>query len=90
MADDAFSPPFLRNATAYGPSPRMRFDLVLNNLAGLAWATWEIRMTSDGTPCGPLVHVRDICEANACCPEALRDIVHTKFSTSVTITKTIK
>jgi nucleoside-diphosphate-sugar epimerase len=79
MADDSFSPTFLRNATAYGPSPRMRFDLVLNNLAGLAWTRREIRMTSDGTPWRPLVHVLDICEAIACCLEAPRDIVHNQI-----------
>ena len=61
MADDDFSPTFLRNATAYGASPRMRFDIVLNNLCGLAWTTSEIRMESDGTPWRPLVHVLDIC-----------------------------
>lgn len=70
LADDTFAPTFLRNATAYGPSPRMRFDVVLNNLAGLAWTTNEIRMTSDGTPWRPLVHVLDICEAMACTIEA--------------------
>jgi nucleoside-diphosphate-sugar epimerase len=79
MADNDFSPTFLRNATAYGPSPRMRFDLVLNNLAGLAWTTQEIRMTSDGTPWRPLVHVLDICEAIACCLEAPRDLVHNQI-----------
>jgi nucleoside-diphosphate-sugar epimerase len=76
LADDDFSPTFLRNATAYGPSPRMRFDLVLNNLAGLAWTTQEIRMTSDGTPWRPLVHVQDICNAIACALEAPRELVH--------------
>lgn len=76
LADDDFSPTFLRNATAYGPSPRMRFDLVLNNLSGLAWTTREIRMTSDGTPWRPLVHVLDICEAIANVLEAPREIVH--------------
>jgi nucleoside-diphosphate-sugar epimerase len=76
LADDDFSPTFLRNATAYGPSPRMRFDLVLNNLAGLAWTSKEIRLTSDGTPWRPLVHVRDICEAIACALEAPREAVH--------------
>jgi nucleoside-diphosphate-sugar epimerase len=76
MADNAFSPTFLRNATAYGPSPRMRFDLVLNNLAGLAWTTREIRMTSDGTPWRPLVHLEDIGMAIACCLEAPRQVVH--------------
>ena len=63
LADDDFSPTFLRNATAYGASPRMRFDLVLNNLSGFAWTTGEIKMTSDGSPWRPLVHVADICEA---------------------------
>lgn len=76
LADDDFSPTFLRNATAYGPSPRMRFDLVLNNLAGLAWTTGEIRMTSDGTPWRPMVHVLDIAEAIACVLEAPREAVH--------------
>jgi nucleoside-diphosphate-sugar epimerase len=76
LADDDFSPTFLRNATAYGPSPRMRFDLVVNNLAGLAWTTKEIRLTSDGTPWRPLVHVLDICEAIACALEAPREVVH--------------
>jgi nucleoside-diphosphate-sugar epimerase len=63
LADDGFSPTFLRNATAFGASPRIRFDIVLNNLAGLAWTTGRISMTSDGTPWRPLVHVRDICAA---------------------------
>jgi nucleoside-diphosphate-sugar epimerase len=76
MADATFSPTFLRNATAYGPSPRMRFDLVLNNLAGLAWTTHKIHMTSDGTPWRPLVHVLDIREAIACTLEASREVVH--------------
>ncbi|MFO1056670.1 MAG: SDR family oxidoreductase [Dongiaceae bacterium] len=65
LADDRFAPVFLRNATAFGASPRMRFDIVLNNLAGLAWTRRTIAMTSDGTPWRPLVHVRDICEAIA-------------------------
>lgn len=76
MADDGFSPTFLRNATAYGPSPKMRFDLVLNNLAGLAWTIGEIRMVSDGTPWRPLVHVLDLCEAITCVLEAPRDAIH--------------
>ncbi|HEV8724161.1 MAG TPA: SDR family oxidoreductase [Candidatus Binatia bacterium] len=76
MADERFSPTFLRNATAYGPSPRIRFDIVLNNLAGLAWTTNEIKMTSDGTPYRPLVHIEDICRAIACSLEADRQIVH--------------
>jgi nucleoside-diphosphate-sugar epimerase len=76
MADDGFSPSFMRNSTAYGASPRMRFDIVLNNLSGLAWTTKEIRMTSDGTPWRPLVHALDICKAIACVLEAPRDIIH--------------
>jgi len=76
MAADDFSPTILRNATAFGASPRMRFDIVLNNLAGLAWTRREIRMTSDGTPWRPLVHVLDICEAMACVLEAPREAMH--------------
>ncbi len=76
MADDDFSPTFLRNATAYGASPRMRFDIVLNNLAGFAHTTGEIRMLSDGTPWRPLVHGRDIAKAIACALEAPREVVH--------------
>ncbi|MET0547033.1 MAG: SDR family oxidoreductase, partial [Caulobacterales bacterium] len=63
MASDAFSPCFLRNATAFGASPRQRFDIVLNDLSGLAWTTKEIKLQSDGTPWRPLVHVLDICQA---------------------------
>ena len=76
LADHRFSPTFLRNATAFGASPRMRFDIVLNNLAGLAWTTKEIKMISDGTPWRPLVHVLDICDAVACALDAPREIVH--------------
>jgi nucleoside-diphosphate-sugar epimerase len=79
MASDDFSPTFLRNATAYGASPHMRFDLVLNNLAGLAWTTKEIKMTSDGTPWRPLVHVQDIAHAIACTLEAPRHLVHNEI-----------
>jgi nucleoside-diphosphate-sugar epimerase len=76
MADDTFSPTFMRNATAYGASPRMRFDIVLNNLAGLAWTTKKIAMTSDGTPWRPLVHGLDIAKALVCTVEAPREAVH--------------
>jgi nucleoside-diphosphate-sugar epimerase len=79
LADAHFSPVFLRNATAFGASPRMRFDIVLNNLAALAWTTKEIRMTSDGTPWRPLVHVEDICQAVALALEAPREAVHNEI-----------
>lgn len=76
LADDGFSPTFLRNATAFGASPRMRFDIVLNNLAGLAWTTGAIAMTSDGTPWRPLVHGRDIAAAIVAVLGAERSTVH--------------
>lgn len=76
MASPGFSPTFLRNATAYGASPRMRFDIVLNNLCGIAATAGQIVMTSDGTPWRPLVHVLDICEAIACVLDAPQDAVH--------------
>ncbi len=76
MADDDFSPVFLRNATAFGASPRMRFDIVLNNLAGLAWTEHRIAMTSDGTPWRPLVHALDIAQAIRCALRADRQTVH--------------
>jgi len=76
LANDSFSPVFLRNATAFGLSPRMRFDLVLNNLSGLAWTTREIKMTSDGMPWRPLVHIKDISLAMASAIEAPRKAIH--------------
>jgi nucleoside-diphosphate-sugar epimerase len=79
LADDKFSPVFLRNATAYGPSPRMRFDIVLNNLSGFAKTTGVIAMTSDGTPWRPLVHVLDICKAIVCSVESPREPVHNQI-----------
>jgi nucleoside-diphosphate-sugar epimerase len=76
LAQQGFSPTFMRNATAYGASPRMRFDIVLNNLAGLAWTTKEIKMTSDGTPWRPLVHGLDIAGAIIAVLQAPREAIH--------------
>lgn len=61
LADERFCPVFLRNATAYGVSPRHRFDLVLNNLAAWAYTTGKVLLKSDGSPWRPLIHVSDIC-----------------------------
>ncbi len=63
LADGSFSPTFLRNATAFGVSPRLRFDLVLNNLVAWAYATGKIFIKSDGTPWRPIVHIADISRA---------------------------
>ena len=79
LADDSFSPVFPRNSTAYGASPRMRFDIVLNNLSGLAWTSKKIAMTSDGTPWRPLVHVMDICTAIRCSLEAPSNSIHNQI-----------
>ena len=79
IASADFSPTFMRNATAYGASPRQRFDVVLNNLCGIAATTGRIAMTSDGTPWRPLVHILDICEALACVLDAPRDAIHNEI-----------
>jgi len=76
MADDKFSPVFLRNATVYGVSPRLRADLVVNNLVGYAYTTGEILVMSDGTPWRPLVHVEDVSRAFLAVLEAPREAVH--------------
>jgi nucleoside-diphosphate-sugar epimerase len=76
MARRDFSVVFLRNATAYGPSPRMRFDIVLNDLCALAWTKKKIAMTSDGSPWRPIVHVEDICEAICCALDAPAEAVN--------------
>jgi nucleoside-diphosphate-sugar epimerase len=76
LADDGFSPTFLRNATVYGASPRQRFDLVVNDLAATAYLYHEIRMTSDGSPWRPFVHLLDVARAVDCVLEAPRDVVH--------------
>jgi nucleoside-diphosphate-sugar epimerase len=76
LAGDGFSPTSMRNATAYGASPRMRFDIVLNQFAGFARTTGKIVMNSDGSPWRPLVHALDIAEAFACVLDAPREAVH--------------
>jgi len=76
LADVTFSPTFLRNATAYGVSPRLRCDLVVNNLAGVAVTTGEVLVASDGTPWRPLIHVEDIARAIAAVLEVPRERVH--------------
>lgn len=76
LADDRFSPVFLRNATAYGLSPRHRFDLVVNNLTAWATTTGKVMLKSDGTPWRPLVHIADIVRAFIAVGEADRDRVH--------------
>ena len=76
LADDSFSPTYLRNATAYGVSPRMRFDLVLNNLVAWACATGRVLIKSDGTPWRPLAHVTDISRAFLAVLNAPRELVH--------------
>jgi nucleoside-diphosphate-sugar epimerase len=76
LADDSFSPTFLRNATAYGVSPRLRADVVVNNLVGLAYTTGHVLMQSDGTPWRPLVHVEDIARAFLAVLDAPREAIH--------------
>jgi nucleoside-diphosphate-sugar epimerase len=76
IADDSFSPVFLRNATAFGFSPRLRADIVLNNLVGHAVLTGDVRVLSDGTPWRPLVHARDIANAFLLALEAPTNKVH--------------
>jgi nucleoside-diphosphate-sugar epimerase len=76
LADDSFSPVFLRNATAYGASPRLRADIVVNNLVGVAYTTGKVLIQSDGTPWRPLVHVQDISRAFLAVLEAPREAIH--------------
>ena len=76
LADAAFSPTFLRNATAYGVSPRLRFDIVLNNLVAWAYTTGRVYIKSDGTPWRPIVHIEDIAHAFIVILEAPRETIH--------------
>jgi nucleoside-diphosphate-sugar epimerase len=76
LADKNFSPTFLRNATAYGVSPRLRADVVVNNLVGVAFTTREVLIQSDGTPWRPLVHIEDISRAFLAVLNAPRELVH--------------
>jgi nucleoside-diphosphate-sugar epimerase len=76
LADDSFSPTYLRNATAYGFSPRLRLDIVVNNLTGVAMTTGEVCLESDGSPWRPLVHVEDISRSFLAMLEAPRALVH--------------
>jgi nucleoside-diphosphate-sugar epimerase len=76
LADDNFSPTFMRNATVYGYSPRLRADIVVNNLAGHAHLTGEVLIMSDGSPWRPLVHVEDVTRAFIAALEAPRELVH--------------
>lgn len=78
LAGDTFSPTFLRNATAFGVSPRLRGDLVVNNLTGYATTTGQVLIKSDGRPWRPLVHIEDIARAFLAVVEAPRDLVHLK------------
>jgi nucleoside-diphosphate-sugar epimerase len=76
LADDDFSPTYLRNATAYGLSARLRGDLVVNNLAAYAFTTGQVLIKSDGSPWRPLVHIEDIARAFVAILEAPRELVH--------------
>jgi len=76
LADEHFSPTYMRNATAYGVSPRLRLDIVLNDLVAAAYTTGRVYIKSDGTPWRPIVHIRDIIAAVIIVLEAPREAVH--------------
>ncbi len=76
IANDSFSPIIFRNATVFGASPRLRLDLVVNNLSGLAYTTGEIKMDSDGTPWRPFVHVLDVCQAVLLALTTTKELTH--------------
>lgn len=76
LADDSFSPTFMRNATAYGASPRLRLDIVLNDFVASAYTTGKVHIKSDGTPWRPITHIRDIIGAMIAVLEAPRSAIH--------------
>ena len=76
LADDSFSPTYLRNATAYGASARLRLDIVVNNLTAVALTTGQVRLESDGSPWRPLVHIEDISRAFVAVLESPREAIH--------------
>jgi nucleoside-diphosphate-sugar epimerase len=76
LADEHFSPTYMRNATAYGVSPRLRLDIVLNDLVAAAYTTGRVYIKSDGTPWRPIVHIRDIVAAALAALEAPREAIH--------------
>ncbi len=85
LADDSFSPTFLRSATAFGVSSRLRGDLVVNNLVGYAYTTGDVLIKSDGMPWRPLVHIEDIARAFVAVLEAPRELVHNEaFNVGIT------
>jgi len=85
LGDSSFSPVCLRNTTAYGVSPFMRFDVVLNNLVAWAYTTGRVLIQSDGTPWRPLVHIEDICRAFLAVLDAPREVVHNQaFNVGIT------
>jgi nucleoside-diphosphate-sugar epimerase len=85
LASTNFSPVFLRNTTAYGVSPFMRFDVVLNNLVAWAVTTGSIKIQSDGTPWRPLVHIEDICRAFMAALVAPKEAIHNEaFNVGIT------